>query len=75
VERIDFLSMDIELAEPKALAGFDIKRFRPALICIEAHPPILEELQTYFAANDYVELAEYSAIDPLNRYFTPRERR
>lgn len=38
LERIDFLNMDIELAEPKALAGFDIERFRPSLVCIEAHP-------------------------------------
>ena len=37
VDRIDFLSMDIELAEPKALAGFDLRRCSPALVCIEAH--------------------------------------
>jgi FkbM family methyltransferase len=35
IETIDFLSMDIEGAEPMALAGFDIERFRPALVCIE----------------------------------------
>ena len=31
IQRID-LSMDIELAEPKALAGFDIERYRPRLV-------------------------------------------
>ena len=29
VTKVDFLTMDIELAEPKALAGFDLQRFRP----------------------------------------------
>ena len=38
ITRVDFLSMDIELAEPRALAGFDIEKYRPALVCIEAHP-------------------------------------
>ena len=27
IAHVDFVSMDIELAEPKALAGFDIERF------------------------------------------------
>ena len=38
IAHVDFLSMDIELAEPKALAGFDIERFKPELVCIEVHP-------------------------------------
>jgi FkbM family methyltransferase len=36
VERLDFLTMDIETYEPQALAGFDIERYRPSLVC----PPI-----------------------------------
>ena len=32
IQRIDFLSIDIELAEPQALAGFSIERFRPGLL-------------------------------------------
>ncbi len=32
--------MDIELSEPKALAGFTIERFKPELVCIEAHPEV-----------------------------------
>ena len=34
VQKVDFLNMDIELSEPKALAGFDVERFRPELVCI-----------------------------------------
>jgi FkbM family methyltransferase len=35
IERFDFLSMDIEGGAPKALAGLDIERFAPELVCIE----------------------------------------
>jgi FkbM family methyltransferase len=34
VPRIDFLSMDIETGEPAALAGFDIGKYAPGLVCI-----------------------------------------
>ncbi|MBI5211189.1 MAG: FkbM family methyltransferase [Elusimicrobia bacterium] len=72
VERIDFLSMDIEEHEPAALAGFDIRRFRPRLVCIEAHPSVQKELLAYFARNDYVLLEKYLPFDAYNLYFTPR---
>ena len=54
IQKIDFLSMDIELHEPQALAGFDIKRFRPSLVCIEGLLPVRQQILDYFAANDYV---------------------
>jgi FkbM family methyltransferase len=69
--KLDFMSMDIELAEPKALAGFDIDRFRPALVCIESHPQVRQQILEYFAAHDYVLLGQYLRIDPHNLYFTP----
>jgi FkbM family methyltransferase len=47
IDRIDFLSMDIELAEPKALTGFDLPRFAPALVCIEAHREVRQWLLNY----------------------------
>ena len=71
VERIDFMSMDIELAEPKALAGFDINRFKPALVCIEAHREVRQELLDYFARNRYVVVGKYLRMDTQNLYFTP----
>jgi FkbM family methyltransferase len=73
VATIDFLSMDIEMSEPAALRGFDIGLYRPRLVCIEVHEATREFITGYFAAHDYVELVNYSRIDPLNRYFTPRE--
>jgi FkbM family methyltransferase len=71
IARIDFLNMDIELAEPKALAGFDIDRFRPALVCIEAHPEVRQQILDYFARHRYVIAGKYLRLDPFNLYFQP----
>lgn len=70
---VDFLSMDIELAEPPALAGFDIKKYRPLLVCIEAHEPILDQILEYFSMNNYEVIEKYKGLDPLNLYFTPKK--
>ena len=72
VARIDFLSMDIESAEPLALAGFDIERFKPELVCIEAKPLNREKILAYFAAHHYQRIERYLEHDEVNYYFTPR---
>lgn len=71
VDQIDFLSMDIELSEPKALAGFDLERYRPALVCIEASPPVVQQILDYFAGHRYVAIGRYLRVDTQNLYFTP----
>jgi FkbM family methyltransferase len=71
VATIDFVTMDIELWEPKALAGFDIERFRPALICVEAHPEVRQQILDYFAAHHYTIVGKYLRADTENLYFTP----
>jgi len=74
VEKIDFLSMDIEGGEPAALAGFDIQRFRPELVCIETAPVWGErslELKRYFEERGYERIEEYLKHDMLNSYFRP----
>lgn len=71
VSRIDFMSMDIELAEPKALAGFDIERFRPRFVGIEAHPEVRQEILDYFARHDYVLVGKYLRADEHNLWFAP----
>jgi len=71
VTHIDLLSVDVELAEPKVLAGFDIDRFQPALVCIEAHPRVRQQILDYFAAHRYVALGRYLAADLHNLYFAP----
>jgi len=71
LESIDFLSMDIELSEPKALAGFDVRRFRPGLVCIEAHQEVRQQILDYFARNGYVIVGKYLPADENNLYFMP----
>lgn len=71
VDRIDFLSMDIEQWEPKALAGFDLQKYRPSLVCIEAHPDVRQTILDYFWKRGYVLIGKYLRIDQYNLYFTP----
>jgi FkbM family methyltransferase len=71
VKKIDFLSIDIELWEPKALAGFDVERFRPELVCIEAHPQVRQQILDYFARHHYTVVGKYLRGDVNNLYFTP----
>jgi FkbM family methyltransferase len=71
IATIDFLSIDIELHEPQALAGFDIKRFSPTLVCIEALLPVRQPILNYFAQNGYVVAGRYLRADRENLYFMP----
>lgn len=69
----DFLSMDIEQHEPQALRGFDIRRFKPALVCIEGLLPVRQAILDYFARNGYVAVGKYIWVDRENLYFMPLE--
>lgn len=69
IKTIDLLTMDIERWEPRALAGFDIRKYHPELVCIESHPEVREAISRYFAENGYVLIREYLLFDPYNWYF------
>ncbi len=71
ISRLDFMSMDIELSEPKALAGFDIDRFSPSLVCVEANPEVRQQILDYFARHHYTVIGKYLRADPKNLYFRP----
>jgi FkbM family methyltransferase len=71
ITHVDFVSMDIETGEPAALAGFTIARYRPALLCVEAHYPVRQQILDYFARAGYVLVGKYAQADPLNYYFAP----
>jgi FkbM family methyltransferase len=73
VEKIDFLSMDINGTEPTALAGFDIQRYRPELVHIEVHERNREVLMKYFLDNGYERIDEYLPYELVNWYFKPVE--
>lgn len=72
VTKIDFLSMDINGAEPYALAGFDIERFKPRLVHIEASKHRHEELLAYFEKHDYERIDAFLEYDFVNWYFKPK---
>lgn len=71
IRDFDFLSMDIELHEPQALAGFDLERFKPALVCVEAHQQVRQQILDYFAVRHYVVVGKYLRADTQNLYFAP----
>ena len=73
VSKIDFFNLDIELWEPHALAGFDIEKYRPSLVCVEAHPPVRQEISKYFSDHAYKRLDQYLPFDRRNWYFAPEE--
>ena len=71
--RIDFLSMDIEGAEPGALAGLDLGRWRPELACVEiSSPESGRAIAEFFALAGCREVTAYRAVDAINRYYTCR---
>ena len=72
IGKIDFMSMDIEESELKALAGFDIERFQPDLVCIERAQNNEEEVLAYFETHHYKMLQEYNPLDISNWYFVPQ---
>jgi FkbM family methyltransferase len=72
VRTIDLLSMDIERAEPLALAGFDIDRFKPRLACVEIHGEVEQQVLGYFASHGYERIERYRPYDGVNAYFTPK---
>jgi FkbM family methyltransferase len=74
ITQLDFLTMDIELAEPAALRGFSIERFRPALVCVESHPEVRQEILDYFATHGYTVVGRYLRADTDNLWFTPLSR-
>lgn len=72
VTKIDFLSMDIEEGEPAALAGFDIGKYAPELVCIEIHEHVGDKIAAYMSAHGYVVVERYVPLDNINRYYAPR---
>lgn len=70
VTSIDFMSVDIEGGAEKALAAFDIDKFQPKLVCIEA-PGLEEFIEKYFAEHDYVRIEKYQRYDHVNWYYVP----
>jgi FkbM family methyltransferase len=71
IARLDFLSIDVELHEPQVLKGFSIDRYKPRLVCVEAHASVRQQILDYFAGRGYVIVGKYLRADSENLWFTP----
>lgn len=74
LERIDFLKIDVEGAEPEVLAGMDFARFRPRVVLVEAIVP--GSMQKAWAAWEPELLGQgyrFAFFDNLNRYYVAAE--
>jgi FkbM family methyltransferase len=69
VEKVDFVSLDIEGFEPEALEGFDIERYRPDLLCVEIQPHTRDRILSYFSSHRYEVIHPYREVDAVNLYF------
>jgi FkbM family methyltransferase len=72
ISEIDFLSMDIEGGEVLALAGFNIEKFKPKLVCIEKGGSHSKAILDYFVKHNYERIEKYRLYDHLNWYFQPK---
>jgi FkbM family methyltransferase len=68
LERVDFLSVDVEGAERAVLRGFSIARYRPRLILVEDDVHDLTK-HAYLAAHGY-KLVRRTA---LNNWYVPKD--
>lgn len=72
VDKIDLLTMDIELAEEAALKGFDVTRFQPKLVVVEAYDQVRPFITEYFAKAGYELMEQYTTSDARNLYYAPK---
>jgi FkbM family methyltransferase len=71
VQKIDFLSLDIEGAELVALHGFDIDKYKPRLVCVEIQQELGDKILEYFTRHGYQRIEPYRPFDQYNWYFMP----
>ena len=72
VDKVDFVSLDIEGSELEALEGFDIERYRPDLLCVETQTYTRDSVLSYFASHRYELIEPYRGADSVNLYFRRR---
>ncbi|MEL7251466.1 MAG: FkbM family methyltransferase [Bacteroidota bacterium] len=73
VKEMDFISIDVEQYELKVLAGFDIKRFQPKLVCIEVYHENREAVEAYFVEHNYTLLEDFRYWDKTNLYYRKKK--
>lgn len=70
VKEIDLLSIDVEGHQKSVLAGFDLKRWKPKLVCIEDEGPLSV---AWFRERGYAPIERYRLRDTVNWYFAPKD--
>lgn len=70
VKEIDLLSIDVEGHQRSVLAGFDLQRWKPKLVCIEDEGPVSV---AWFKQRGYAPIERYRFRDVTNWYFAPAE--
>lgn len=65
LERVDFLSLDVEGYELEVLLGLDLSRIRPALIALELRASAAWQLLQWIYANDYVIVERLSNFEGM----------
>ncbi|HTW83707.1 MAG TPA: FkbM family methyltransferase [Candidatus Sulfotelmatobacter sp.] len=73
--QIDFLKVDVEGWEERALRGGDWSAYRPTVLCIEAVEP-LSDRPNWASWDAFVRAQDYDFLDfdGLNRWYRRRER-
>lgn len=66
--RIDFMSIDVEASNLDCLAGIDLARHRPRLICMETGNPMSHERRDII---DHFESAGFEVVPQFRRYEAP----
>jgi len=68
--QVDFVSIDVEGGEMAVLGGFDLRRWKPAVVIVETNAPARDPaVRKYFVANGY---AYHHSID-VNDFYLPVE--
>jgi len=70
VKEIDFLSIDVEGHQSSVLAGFDLARWKPKLVCIEDDGLLSIP---WFKERGYEPIERYRFRDVVNWWFAPKD--
>jgi FkbM family methyltransferase len=70
VKEIDLLSIDVEGHQKSVLAGFDLQRWKPKLVCVEDDGLFSVP---WFKERGYEPIERYRLRDIANWYFAPKE--
>jgi FkbM family methyltransferase len=68
VRHVDLLSIDVEGHTAEVLAGFDVQRWKPELVCVEDDGKLAVP---WFKERGYAPIARYRLRDVANWYFAP----